>query len=113
MAAMSTALTEFADNGNSRTYTTSGHTASLPKLVIQKRRVPEGSATVAESTVSVIHATQDEAGDVLSQKVTMSVSVRYPIDGNSNDVDAVLVILRDIVAGDEFANTVDTQEWLS
>lgn len=113
MAAMTTVLTEFSDNGNSRTYTTSGHTASSPKLVIQKRKVPEGNQTIAESTVSVIHATTDADSQVLSQKVSFTATIRYPIDGQSSDITAVETIFRDIIAGDEFANTVDTQEWLS
>jgi hypothetical protein len=112
MAAMSTALTEFADNGNSRTYTQAAHTASKPKLVIQKRKVPEGNGTVVESTVSVIDATEDADGIVLSQKVTFQAVVRYPILGDAADVTAALAVFRDIVAGDEFANTVTTQEWL-
>lgn len=113
MAGMTTVLTEFSDSANSRTYTTPGHTALKPKLLIQKRRVPEGNQTVAETTISVIHATEDSDGMVLSQKVSMAVTVRYPIQGLQADIDAALVILRDAVAGDEFANTVDTQEYLS
>lgn len=113
MAAMVTALTEFSDKENSRTYTTSGHTASKPKLVIQKRKVPQGNATVCETEISVIHATTDASSAVLQQKVNMSVNVRYPIDGQSSDISAVLAILRDIVAGDEFGTTVTTQNYLS
>lgn len=112
MASQSTALTEFSTNGDSRTYTTSGHTALKPKLVIQKRRVPLGNQTVVESTVSVVHATVDAEGLVLSSKVTFSVSVRYPVGGAQADIDAALAIFRDIVAGDEFGNTVNTQEFL-
>jgi hypothetical protein len=43
MAAMTTVLTEFSNNGNSRTSTLSGHSATSPKLLIEKRRVPEGN----------------------------------------------------------------------
>jgi hypothetical protein len=112
MAAMSTALTEFADNGNSRTYTYTGHTAAEPRLVLQKRRVPEGNNTVIESTVSVLSATEDANGDILPQKVLFSATHKSPIAGISADVDAALAVFRDIIAGDEFANTVSTQEWL-
>lgn len=112
MAGMLTALTEFSDNGDSRTYTQAGHTVLKPQLVIQKRRVPQGNQTVAETTVSVISSTEDAAGAVLSQKVTFSVTVRYPISGDSADVTAMLAVLRDIIAGDEFANAVNTQEFL-
>ena len=48
MAAMTTVLTDFSQSGNSRTRTTSGHTAVKPKLVIEKRRVPEGNQTMVE-----------------------------------------------------------------
>lgn len=112
MTAMVTALTEFADNGNSRTYTYAGHTASDPKLVLQKRRVPEGNQTVVEDTVSVLSGTEDANGDVLPQKVLFTATIRRPVSGIASDVTAALAIFRDIIAGDEFANTVDTQEWL-
>lgn len=113
MAVMTTALTEFADNGNSRTYTYTGHTAAEPRLVLQKRRVPSGDQTVQESTVQVVSSTEDSSGAILASRVSMQVTVRAPIDGIAADLTAVLAILRDIVAGDEFTNTVSTQEWLS
>lgn len=112
MAAMTTALTEFSDNGNSRTYTYTGHTASEPRLVIQRRRVPTGQTSVIEDTVSVISSTEDAAGDLLSSKVGFTVTVRRPVNGIAADVTAALAIFRDVVAGDEFTNTVNTQEWL-
>lgn len=112
MAAMSTALTEFSQAVNSRTSTTSGHTAVLPKLVIEKRRVPDGNQTVAEYSCKIVHATVDSDSAVLAQKVSFEVVVRYPVLGASADIAAALVILRDIVAGDEFGNSVTTQEWL-
>lgn len=113
MAAMSTALTEFSNNGDSRTTTTLGHTVLKPKLVIEKRKVPVGNQIVSEYTFSVVQATEDDDGNVLPQKVVMTATVRLPIHGQSTDVDAALVIFRDVIAGDEFGNSVDTQEWLS
>jgi hypothetical protein len=110
---MTTALTEFADNGNSRTYTYTGHTAVEPKLVLQKRRVPVGSQTIVEDTVTVLAATEDSDGTLLENKVSFEAKVRRPKDGISADVTAALAIFRDIIAGDEFTNTVSTQEWLS
>lgn len=112
MSAMTTVLTEFADNGNSRTYTLAGHTIQTPKLVIQKRRVPENGQTQATIDVEVIIGTEDADGMALQQKVGFLISVRQPILGQSADVAAALAIFRDIVAGDEFANSVSTQEWL-
>jgi len=112
MAAMTTALTEFSDNGNSRTYTYTGHTAQDPRLVIQKRKVPSGNQTVIEDTITVLSGTEDASGNPLSSRVTFQAVVRRPIDGVSADVTAALAIFRDIVAGDEFGNTVSTQEYL-
>ncbi len=112
MAAMTTALTEFSDNGNSRTYTQAAHTVQQPMLVIQKRKVPTGNQTVAETTVNVVDSTTDVDDAVLSQKVLFSAVVRYPIAGTAADVTAALATFRDIIAGDEFANAVSTQEYL-
>lgn len=113
MAAMTTVLTEFSNNGNSRTCTTTGHTAVKPKLVIEKRRVPVGNQTMCEFSVSVIHATEDSEGEIITQKVAFDITGKYPVNGQSTDIDAALAIARDIVAGDEYANSITTQEWLS
>lgn len=112
MAAMTTALTEFSDNGNTRTYTYTGHTATEPRLVLQKRKVSTGATSVIEDTVTVLSSTEDSDGEILASKVAIEVKVRRPVNGISADVDAALVIARDIWAGDEFTNTVGTQEWL-
>lgn len=112
MAAMTTVLSVFSYNGNARTSTTSGHTAVKPKLVIEKRRVPEGNQTVAEYSMKVVHATTDVDGAVLSNKVSFDCVVRYPLLGDSSDIAAALAVFRDIIAGDEFGNSVTTQEWL-
>lgn len=113
MAAMTTVLTEFSTSGNSRTTTLSGHTAIKPKLVIEKRRVPEGNQTMIEYSAKVVIATEDDNGDVLSSKVTFEAVVRYPVLGQSTDVTAALAFFADIIGGDEFANSVSTQSWLT
>lgn len=112
MAGQLTALTEFSDSGNSRTYTTANHVTAKPCLVIQKRKVPSGNQTVQEVSVAVVHATEDSAGAILPSKVVFEAHHRSPIDGLAADVSAALVIFRDIIAGDEFGNSVNTQEWL-
>ena len=112
MAAMTTVLTDFSQSGNSRTRTTSGHTAVKPKLVIEKRRVPEGNQTMVEYSCKVVHATEDADGEILAQKVSFEAAVRHPVNGTSTDVSAALAIFRDIIAGDEFGNRHLTQEWL-
>lgn len=112
MAAMATALTEFSDNGNSRTYTQVTHTAAEPKLVLQRRKVPSGNQTVLEDTITVLESTEDSAGLLLASRVTFTATIRRPVDGIAADVTSALAVFRDIVAGDEFANTVTTQEFL-
>jgi hypothetical protein len=113
MAAMSTALTEFSTNGNSRTSTLSGHTVLRPKIVIEKRKVAGPGSRKAEYSFSVVYATEDANSEVLPEKVNMSCTVSIPLYGQSSDVAAVLAVLRDVIAGDEFGNSVDTQEFLS
>jgi len=113
MASYTTALETFSDNGNARTsIQTATHTASKPKLVIQKRRVPEGASSNLESTISVIHATEDAEGNVLSSKVLIQAFVRYPKNGDYADVTAALAIFRDLVASDEFTDVCSKQTWL-
>lgn len=112
MAGMSTALTEFSNNGNSRTSTVTGHTAAKPKLVIEKRRVPEGNQVVSEYSAKVVYATVDAEDLVLSNKVSFEAIVRFPIAGSATDIAAALVVFRDIIQSDDFTNSVNTQGWL-
>lgn len=112
MAAMTTVVTEFADNGNSRTYSYTGHTALKPKLVLQKRKVPAGSQVMLEDSVRVLVATTDPTAAVMAEKISFEVIVRRPTLGLAADVTAALATFRDIVAGDEFGATVNTQGWL-
>jgi len=112
MAAMTTVLTEFSTVANSRTSTISGHTAIKPKLVIEKRRVPENGQTMVEYSVKVVEATTDADSIVLSQKVSFEAIARYPLLGQSADVTAALAVFRDLIAGDEYTNSVNTQEYL-
>jgi hypothetical protein len=106
MAAMSTVLTEYSSNGNSKTYSISGHTISKPKLVLAKRKVPTGNQTVSEVELDVVYATEDSDGAILASKIVGSVTVRFPIDGDTTDRDAMVVVLRDAVASDEFTALV-------
>jgi hypothetical protein len=112
MAAMTTALTEFSTLGDSRTYSLDSHTVQAPRIVTQKRTVPSGNKTVQESTITVVYGTEDADGKPLASRIAFSVTARYPITGLTTDVDAALAVFRDIVAGDEFGNTVATQEFL-
>jgi hypothetical protein len=114
MAAMTTVLTEFSDKDNSRTYTISGHSATRPRLVIQKRTIPGSSTGVAETIIQVLRGTVDSDGAPINAKVLFEAKVRYPINIGSTETDiaSALATFRDIVAGDEFASTVTTQGYL-
>jgi hypothetical protein len=84
-----------------------------PRLVLQKRRVPSGNQVIAEDVITVLSGQVDGNGDPLPERVSFSATVRRPISGDSSVVSAALAVFRDIIAGDEFANTVNTQEHLS
>lgn len=111
MAARATTLKEFSTNGNSRTSTYTGHSSLAPKLVIEKRRVPENGQMMVEYSFKVVSTTTDAESNVISQKVTHESITRYPVNGKSADVSANLVIFRDLIASDEFGNSVLTQEF--
>jgi hypothetical protein len=113
MAAQSTALNSYSENGNSRTSYTTGHTMTKPKLVIEKRKIPTTLDGVAEYSFSVVHATEDDDGNIIAQKVAMYATVRMPLQGQTSDRDAVLAIFRDIIAGDEFGVSVGSAGWLT
>lgn len=112
MAAMSTALTEFADKGNSREYTYTGHTAKKPHMVLQSRVVPTGNQEILEDKISVLSGTEDADGLPITPRVLFTATVRRSINGIDSDITAALAIFRDIIAGDEFGTTVTTQKWL-
>lgn len=112
MAAMATSLTEFSTLGDSRVYTYGTHSAMAPKMVLQRRKVPSGNQIVAEDVVTVLQSTTDADGNVLAPRVSITATIRRPITGQAADVTALLAVFRDVVAGDEFANTVSTQEFL-
>jgi len=112
MAGMTSVLTKFSEQGNSKTSSTSTNTAVKPRLVIEKRKTASPVAPVAEYSARVLHATENSDGVILGQKVSFEVIVRYPIMGDNADVTAALAIFRDIVAGDEFGNSIATLEFL-
>lgn len=113
MAAMNTALKLFADSEKKRTSTYAGHSASDPHLVIESRRVPVGNQTVISQTIKVVSGIEDSDGVVLSSKVSLEANVNYPLNGIASDVTAALTIFRDLIAGDEFAAAILSQNWLA
>lgn len=112
MAAMSTALTEFSDKENNRTWTITGHTVQKPRLAIEKRKLPVGNGGSASTTLSVVYGTVDATSTPLAAKIAFDVTVRYPINGLAADVTAALAVFRDIVASDEFTTMVNTQGYV-
>lgn len=109
---MSTVLTPFSNQEHSKTSTTPTHTALLPFVVIEKRKVAEGNRTMVEQSNKVVKATQNAASETLANKVSVEIIARYPLEGDSADLTAVLTLVKEIVNSDNFANSISTQEWL-
>jgi hypothetical protein len=112
MASFSTAITEFSDQENRRTYMVDGHTVQAPRLVIQKRTVPKQTTAVGESQLLVVYGTTDADGNPLASKVTFTAAIRYPANGQAADVTAALAVFRDFVASDEFTNMTNSQKYV-
>jgi hypothetical protein len=112
MASFATTVTEFSDKENNRTYMVSGHTVQAPRLVIQKRKVPTTMSGAAESHLMVVYGTEDAEGLPLASKVVFDAGVRYPANGQSDDVTAALAVFRDFVASDEFTAMVNSQAYV-
>lgn len=112
MANMTTSLTEFADNGNSRTYAAPLHTVQAPRLVIQRRTVPATANGVSESSLKVVFGTIDALGVALPQKVSFEAVPRFPVGAKDTDVDSALALFREMVASDNFTKVVKSQLWL-
>lgn len=111
MAAMTTALTTFTNSGESRTYTYTGHTVADPRLVVQKRKVPSGTAVMVENSVRTLSGT-DVAGVAIPQRISFETIVRYPSNCTYADVTAALAVHRDIIASDEFTSSVQTANFV-
>lgn len=112
MATIATALVEFSDNGNSRTYTAPTHTALKPRIVTQKRVVATTATSVPEDTLEVVFGTVDAEGAILASKIGISARVRRPVQGAAADVIAALALFREVVASDEFETMITTQNWV-
>lgn len=108
MAAMTTVLNNFQNFGDKRTYFTTGHTAEKVKICVAARKVPTGNQTIVEASFAVQHATEDDAGLVLSSRPTLTCQFRAPINGQTADITAIKAIFRDFVAADEFSSLIDS-----
>lgn len=112
MPTLAATLVEYSDEQNSRTFTTTGHSVSKPRLVIQKRKVGAVGGASGQDTISCVYGTVDPLGVSLPGRVVFEVTVRRPVEAASADLSAALALFRDIVASDEFTTTVNTQNYL-
>lgn len=112
MAAIATILTEFSDSSNSRTYVAPSHSVGMPRLVIQSRKVPAGNTSVGETSIRVIRGTVDADGVPVTAKVTFEANVRYPVNGDTDDITGALALFREIVASDNFTAAVNGQTYI-
>jgi hypothetical protein len=108
MPAITTVLTEYSDNGNSRTYSVAGHTAVQPFLVVEKRVAPASADGSTELSFRIVKGTTDTDGAVIAARQSAEVIVRRPYQGDADDATAVFNLLKEIVASDEFAASVGT-----
>lgn len=102
MAAMTANLTPVGITGFKRELVTDTHTVLRPEVVTVVLKPAVGNATVSAFEWSIKYKTQDAAGDALQEQVAAGGYFRTPINGLSADRDAVLVLLRDMIASDEF-----------
>lgn len=112
MAGMTTVLKEFQDAANSRTFTRTGHTVQAPKLVLQKRKIASGNAIMAEDSLTTVSAAHDSGSVLLPNRITFSAVIRRPAAVEASEVTAELAVFRDLVASDEFAQMVTSQDWV-
>jgi len=102
---MASFTTVLADNGNTANtwnwVVSANHSTLKPFLVLQKRKIPTGNQVMAEDTLSVLTATTDAEGVVLSQRVLHTYTCRRPVTGDDDDVTASLAVFRDLINSDE------------
>lgn len=115
MAAMTATVTKFAQQGNSVTYTASGHTIAKPKLLLQKRKLPSGNAnSVAELQTTVLFGTVDSVSSTaMAARIQLTAQCRRPVNATQADVDAAVALFRDFVASDAFTASINAQTFVS
>lgn len=109
MAVITTALVEFSDEKDKRTFVLPGHTALKPQMLIQSRRVAASPLASAHNRFQVVYGTVDSAGLPVSGRVAFDLDVRFPASGVAADQTAALAFFRELVASDEFAAAVTGQ----
>lgn len=112
MAAFTTVITEHNDSENRRVYAITGHTASMPKLLIQKRKEPTATNKVASDTLMVVYGDEDASAVPIENKCVLEAVIRRSIEGSSTISAAALAVFRDFVASDQFAAIVSGQTYV-
>lgn len=112
MATIAIPLVEFNDVDNKRTYSLATHSATKPSLLIQTRKVPSAAKTVAETGLQVVQATFNAVSEPLVQKINLALTVRYPIDGVTADLDLAIANFRALVISDEFVTAIKAQTYI-
>lgn len=112
MSQLTTPISEYSDNGNTRTYAVQGHLAAKPFLVIQKRSAPGGVNASTEMSFRVIKATTNAIGDIIPNKASVEVVVRCPNQGKPDDLQTAFTLAKEIIASDEFRASVTSLTWL-
>lgn len=112
MPVITTALTEFSDKENARTFTVAGHTVAKPRLLIQKRKVAPSVNGVALDNLSVVYGTVDAASAPVPQKIVFDVEIRRAPSSLAADVTAALALFREVVNSDEFVAVVNSQNYV-
>lgn len=112
MTAMTVTLKEYQDNGNSKTFARTGHTASLPRLLTQRRKEASSATGSAELSIRVYNGTVDADNQILSARVSAEIAFKYPVNGSATDIASVLTDLRDIVRSAEYEAAITSLNWL-
>lgn len=112
MPSMTSPLVTFSDNGNSRTFTTTGHTLKKPKVLKQSRVVPQGASVIATNQFAGTFGTEDDDGIALKERDSFNLTVRTAINGQTTDATALVALLKDLVNSDEFADALETQNFI-
>lgn len=113
MTAMVTTLTEFADTGDTRTFTAPKHSVLQSFTVVQKRKVASTPQEAATDSIRVVRGAFDASHNALAVKTSFEVVVRRSPIVNATDLSEVLALFREIIASDEFNTVVNGQLWLS
>lgn len=113
MASFTTTIEEFSTNGNSTTFAISGtHTASAPRLVIQRRRVANGAKQYYEMDMDIVHGLLDADGKPVEARMAAKCTMKIPTVATSAQIDSLVADYRDFVNSDEFVESVKKQLWL-